>query len=60
MRSGPVRCFGPALAWQGHEVGWKDAVQAHPGIVARVIVRFGDFTGRASGTVISSNMPLMK
>jgi hypothetical protein len=34
-------------------VGWKDAVQAHPGIVAGVIVRFGDFTGgRLAGHIL--------
>ncbi len=45
-RSGTVRCFGPVLAPAAHEAGWKDTVQAHPGMATRIIVCFEGFAGR--------------
>lgn len=29
-----------------NETGWKDTVQAHPGMVTRIITRFDDYPGR--------------
>jgi spore coat protein A len=45
-RSGTLRTFGSVLAPQGDERGWKDTVQAHPGMVTRIIIRFEGFAGR--------------
>jgi spore coat protein A len=32
---------GPATRPQAYEVGWKDTIQAHPGMVTRILVPFG-------------------
>jgi spore coat protein A len=45
-RSATLRCFGPVLPPSAHEAGWKDTVQAHAGMVTRIIVRFEGFVGR--------------
>jgi spore coat protein A, manganese oxidase len=37
---------GPAAPPEPGEAGWKDTVQAHPGMVTRIIARFEGFTGR--------------
>ncbi len=45
-QTGRVRYTGePELPLPG-ERGWKDTVQAHPGYVTRMIMRFGPYTGR--------------
>lgn len=41
-----LRCFGPTLAPSLEERGWKDTVQAHPGMVTRIAIRFEGFAGR--------------
>ena len=45
-RSGKLRFFGRVLPPATHEAGWKDTVQAHAGMVTRIIVRFDGFAGR--------------
>ncbi|HEY6293184.1 MAG TPA: multicopper oxidase [Terriglobia bacterium] len=37
---------GPAQGPAPGEAGWKDTVQAHPGMVTRIIARFEGYTGR--------------
>ena len=37
---------GPIVPPEPGEMGWKDTVQAHPGMVTRIIARFEGFTGR--------------
>ena len=37
---------GPAQPPAPEEAGWKDTVQAHPGMVTRIISRFEGYTGR--------------
>jgi len=37
---------GPAVPPAPGEMGWKDTVQAHPGMVTRIIARFEGYTGR--------------
>lgn len=45
-RTGLIRYTGePELPPPG-ERGWKDTVQAYPGYVTRLIMRFGPYTGR--------------
>lgn len=45
-RTGHIRYTGePELPPPG-ERGWKDTVQAYPGYVTRLIMRFGPYTGR--------------
>jgi len=45
-RTGRIRYTGePELPHPGDR-GWKDTVQAHPGYVTRLLVRFGPYTGR--------------
>jgi len=41
-----LRYRGPAVPPEPGEMGWKDTVQAHPGMVTRIIVRFEGYTGR--------------
>jgi spore coat protein A len=41
-----LRYRGPAVPPERGEMGWKDTVQAHPGMVTRIIVRFEGYTGR--------------
>ncbi|HWE76336.1 MAG TPA: multicopper oxidase domain-containing protein [Stellaceae bacterium] len=43
QRTGTLRTFGTVFAG---ESGWKDTVQAHAGMVTRIIIRFEGFTGR--------------
>jgi spore coat protein A, manganese oxidase len=43
---GKVRYIGPAVPPKPNEAGWKDTVQAHPGMVTRIIARFEGFPGR--------------
>jgi spore coat protein A len=41
-----VRHTGAAQAPSAGEAGWKDVVQAWPGMITRIIVRFEGYTGR--------------
>jgi spore coat protein A, manganese oxidase len=43
---GVLRFTSPAMPPDPNEMGWKDTVQAHAGMVTRIIVRFEGFTGR--------------
>lgn len=43
---GRVKYIGPAVPPDPSEAGWKDTVQAHPGMVTRIIARFGGYPGR--------------
>ena len=43
---GKIQYIGPALPPAANEAGWKDTVQAHPGMVTRIIARFEGYTGR--------------
>lgn len=45
-QGGRVEYIGAAVAPAPNEAGWKDTVQAHPGMVTRIIVRFDGFPGR--------------
>lgn len=41
-----VRHTGPAQPPSANEAGWKDVVQAYPGMITRIIVRFDGYVGR--------------
>ena len=45
-KGGRVEYIGPVVAPAPNEAGWKDTVQAHPGMVTRIITRFEGYTGR--------------
>ena len=45
---------GPPLATDAWEPGWKDTVQAHPGMVTRIIVPFGP--GAAAGVPFGTRL----
>lgn len=45
-KQGTVKYIGPAVAPAPEEAGWKDTVQAHPGMVTRIITKFEGFVGR--------------
>jgi spore coat protein A len=44
--TGQLRFTGPVEPPQLNEAGWKDTVQAHGGMVTRIIVRFEGYAGR--------------
>ena len=44
--TGELRFTGRPQAPAANEAGWKDTVQAPPGFLTRIIMRFGPFTGR--------------
>jgi spore coat protein A len=46
MDSHTVRYTGPAQPPSAGEAGWKDVVQAWPGMITRIIVRFDGYPGR--------------
>lgn len=46
IASRTLKYRGPAVAPDPNEAGWKDTVQAHPGMVTRIIARFEGYTGR--------------
>jgi spore coat protein A len=46
MDSQTVRYTGPAQLPSAGEAGWKDVVQAWPGMITRIIVRFDGYAGR--------------
>ncbi|NID15596.1 multicopper oxidase family protein [Luteibacter yeojuensis] len=41
-----LRYLGPAQEPPPHERGWKDVVQAHPGMVTRIVATFDGYPGR--------------
>ncbi|MGE7138441.1 multicopper oxidase family protein [Luteibacter sp. NPDC031894] len=41
-----LRYVGPAEEPPPHERGWKDVVQAHPGMVTRIVATFDGYAGR--------------
>jgi spore coat protein A len=43
---GEIKFIGAAVPPSPNEAGWKDTVQAHPGMVTRIITKFEGFTGR--------------
>jgi spore coat protein A len=45
-KGGRVEYIGPAVPPAPNEAGWKDTVQAHPGMVTRIITRFEGYPGR--------------
>jgi spore coat protein A, manganese oxidase len=46
VASGTLRMRGPPVTPEPSEAGWKDTVQAHPGVVTRIIARFEGYPGR--------------
>jgi spore coat protein A len=44
--TGKVRVMGPAVVPDPREAGWKDTVQAGPGLITRIIARFEGHVGR--------------
>jgi spore coat protein A, manganese oxidase len=44
--TGKLKFFGPAIAPDPSEAGWKDTVRADPAMVTRIIIRFEGYTGR--------------
>ena len=43
---GKIQYIGQPVPPAPNEAGWKDTVQAHPGMVTRIIARFDGFPGR--------------
>jgi spore coat protein A, manganese oxidase len=43
---GVLKYIGPVTPPEPNEMGWKDTVRAHSGMVTRIIVKFEGFTGR--------------
>jgi spore coat protein A len=43
---GTIQYIGPVVPPAANEAGWKDTVQAHPGMVTRIIVKFEGYAGR--------------
>ncbi len=43
---GQIQYIGPVVTPGANEAGWKDTVQAHPGMVTRIIVKFEGYVGR--------------
>jgi spore coat protein A, manganese oxidase len=43
---GKVKYIGPPEPPAPNEAGWKDTVQAHPGMVTRIIARFEGYPGK--------------
>jgi len=46
LTTGELKYTAPAVPPEPYEAGWKDTVQAHPGMVTRIIVRFEGYVGR--------------
>ena len=44
--TGQIVFTGSALPPAPNEAGWKDTVRANPAMITRIIMRFGDFTGK--------------
>jgi spore coat protein A len=45
-QGGKIQFIGDAVAPAANEAGWKDTVQAHPGMVTRLIAKFDGYPGR--------------
>jgi spore coat protein A, manganese oxidase len=45
-KGGRVQYIGAAVPPAPNEAGWKDTVQAHPGMITRIITRFEGYAGR--------------
>ncbi len=45
-RNGQIRFTGDPVKPLDNEAGWKDTVQAFPGFITRLIMRFAPYTGR--------------
>ena len=45
-KGGKIVYTGDPVPPAANEAGWKDTVQAHPGMVTRIIARFEGYTGR--------------
>ena len=43
---GKIQYIGEAIPPAANESGWKDTVQAHPGMATRIIARFDGYPGR--------------
>ena len=46
MEKKTIRYVGPAQEPPAHERGWKDVVQAYPGMVTRIVATFDGYAGR--------------
>jgi spore coat protein A len=46
MTTGKMNRIGKPVLPEPSEEGWKDTVQAHPGMITRIIVRFEGYAGR--------------
>ena len=46
MEKKTLRYVGPAQEPPAHERGWKDVVQAYPGMVTRIVATFDGYAGR--------------
>jgi spore coat protein A len=45
-RDGTIKYIGMAVPPAANEAGWKDTVQAHPGMITRIITKFEGYAGR--------------
>jgi spore coat protein A len=45
-KGGNIQYIGPVVPPDPNEAGWKDTVQAHPGMVTRIIIKFEGYVGR--------------
>lgn len=45
-KGGKIVYIGAPVPPAANESGWKDTVQAHPGMITRIIIRFEGYTGR--------------
>jgi spore coat protein A len=45
-QGGKIFYTGAAVPPAANEMGWKDTVQAHPGMVTRIIAKFEGYPGR--------------
>jgi len=46
LTDGKMKLIGGPVLPEPSEDGWKDTVQAHPGMITRIIVRFEGYAGR--------------
>jgi spore coat protein A len=46
LMSGELNLLGASVAPSPNELGWKDTVQAHAGLITRIIVPFSGYAGR--------------
>jgi spore coat protein A len=45
-KDGTVKYIGSPVPPAANEAGWKDTVQAHPGMITRIITKFDGYAGR--------------